>query len=104
MRTFAWIGLAGMLSIVVLTATATAGPAEDFAAAYAKAEGASRQSEVMKTQWSVTVSELKAAQSAARDGNYGEAIDHARKAEALANASIAQAKEQETAWKQGVIH
>ena len=47
---------------------------------------------------------LKAAQTAAAAGKYDEAVKHAQQAEALANASIAQAKEQETAWKQAVIH
>ena len=47
--------------------------------------------------------ELKAAKKAADAGNFDEAIKHAQQAEALANASIAQAKEQATAWKNAVI-
>ena len=47
--------------------------------------------------------ELKAAKKAADAGNFDEATKHAQEAEALANASIAQAKEQATAWKNAVI-
>lgn len=103
MRIRVSIGLIAGLSTAGLAAVALAGPAEDFKAAYAKAEAASQQATAMKTQWTTTVNELKAAQSAAGAGNYDAAIALARQAEALAEASIAQAKEQETAWKDGVI-
>lgn len=103
MRSAVSSGLIGLIAAAGLTTAACAGPAEDFAAAYAKAEAASKQAAAMKTQWTTTVSELKAAQSAASSGKYPEAIALAGHAEALAQASIAQAKEQATAWKDGVI-
>jgi hypothetical protein len=94
--------------VVVLTATglataALAASADDFRAAYAKAEAAENQAAARKNQWTTTDTELKAAKKAADVGNFGEAIKHAQEAEALANASIAQAKEQATAWKNAVI-
>ncbi len=91
-----------MLSLVGLT-SALAGPAEDFNAAYAKAEAASRQAAAMKTQWATTVAALGAAKKAGDAGKYDEAIELARHAEALANASIAQAKQQAADWTQAVI-
>lgn len=103
MRNGVSLGLIAGLSAAGLTAAALAGPAEDFKSAYNKAEAASRQAAAMKTQWSTTVNELKAAQNAASAGNYAEAIALARHAEALAEASIAQAKEQATSWRDGVI-
>ncbi len=103
MRSPVSISLMAFLAAAGLTMAAWAGPAEDFAAAYAKAEAASKQAAAMKAQWTTTVSELKAAQNAASAGNYAEAIARARHAEALAEASIAQAKGQASAWKDGVI-
>jgi len=98
MRVTALIGLS-----VALTAPAAAGPPEDFAAAYAAAESASKESLALKTQWTVTVSALHAAQAAAQAGKFDDAIALARLAEALAKASIAQAKDQQATWTQGVI-
>ncbi len=86
-----------------MATAASAGPAEDFAAAYAKADAAAKRAAAMKTEWTTTVSELKAAQTAASAGDYSDAIARAEHAEALAEASIAQAQEQATAWKTSVI-
>jgi hypothetical protein len=80
-----------------------AAAADDFKAAFAKAEAAERQAGALKNQWTTTESELKAAQRAAAAGNYPEAVKHAQFAEALAKASIAQANEQTTAWQNAVI-
>jgi hypothetical protein len=91
-----------MASLAGLT-VAIAGPADDFKAAYAKAEAASRQAVAMKTQWLPTVAALAGAKKAADAGRYDDAITLARYAEELANASIAQAKEQAADWTQAVI-
>ena len=96
------IGSIAMLSLVGLTC-AMADPAEDFKAAYAKAEAASKQAAAMKTQWVPTVATLAAAKEAGDAGKFDEAIALAHKAEALANASVAQAKEQAADWTQAVI-
>ena len=93
---------AAMLSLAGLDA-ALAGPAEDFAAAYAKAEAASNAAAAMKTQWLPTASALAAAKKAGEAGKYDDAIALAREAEALANASIAQAKEQAADWTNAKI-
>ena len=103
MRSPVLIGLAVSLSIAAVSA-ALAATADDFKAAYAKAETASKEAAALKNQWTTTASELKAAQAAAAAGNYATAVADAKQAEALARASIAQAKEQATAWKQAVIH
>jgi hypothetical protein len=96
------IGSIAMLSLVGLNA-AMADPADDLKAAYAKAETASKQAAAMKTQWMPTVAALAAAKKSGDAGKYDEAIALARHAEALANASIAQAKEQAADWTQAVI-
>ncbi len=96
------VAAAAMLSLVG-PGVALAGPAEDFAAAYAKAEAASKQAAALKTQWAPTVAALAAAKTSGNAGKYDEAIELARHAEALANASIAQAKEQAADWTQAVI-
>jgi len=103
MRSRAVIRLAVVVSTLAVTTAAFAVTADDFNAAYAKAEAAEQQAGALKNQWTTTEAELKAAQKAAAAGNFDEAIKHAQQAEALANASIAQAKEQATDWKQAVI-
>lgn len=97
------LGLAVALSISGLTGQALAASAEDFKAALAKAEAANKQAGALKNQWTATEDVLKSAQAAAATGNYDEAIRDAEQAEALANASIAQAKEQTAIWRQAVI-
>jgi hypothetical protein len=103
MRVQALIRLAVVLAATGLATAALAASADDFQAAYAKAEAAKNQAGGLKNQWTTTDTELKAAKKAADAGNFDEAIKHAQEAEALANASIAQAKEQATAWKNAVI-
>jgi dipeptidyl aminopeptidase/acylaminoacyl peptidase len=97
------IRIAVMLSLGGLATAALAASADDFKTAYAKAEVANNQAAMLKNQWTTTESELKAAQAAATAGNYDEAVKHAQQAEALANASVAQAREQEKTWTQAVI-
>jgi hypothetical protein len=104
MRRHAVLGLALVASIAGLTTAAAAASADDFKAAYTKAEAAEKQAAALKNQWTTTEAELKAAQAAAKSGNYDEAAKRAQQAEALADASIAQAKEQATAWTQAIIH
>jgi hypothetical protein len=103
MRVHALIRLAVILSAAGLTTAAWAASADDFNAAYTKAEAAENQAGTLKTQWTTTEDALKAAKKAADAGNFDDAIKHAQQAEALANASIAQAKEQATAWKNAAI-
>jgi len=97
------VGLMSMLGAAALAFAAVAAPADDFKAAYAKAEAASKEAAALKTQWTTTVATLKAAKKAADAGKLDDAIALAKKAEALAQASTAQAREQESAWKDGVI-
>jgi hypothetical protein len=97
------INLTAFVMAAGLTMAALAAPADGFKAAYAAAEAASKQAAALKTQWTTTVATLHAAQDAAKAGRYDEAIALAKQAQALAEASIAQAKDQATAWKDGVI-
>jgi esterase/lipase len=97
------VGLVVGLSIGGLTSAALASPADDFKAALAKAEAANQEAGALKNQWTTTADAFKAAQAAAAAGHYVEAIKDAQQAEALANASIAQAKEQVAIWRQAVV-
>ena len=103
MRTRALIRLAVILSVAGLATAALAASADDFKAALAKAEAANKQAGALKNQWTTTTNALKAAQKAAASGNFDEAVKHANQAEALANASIAQAKAEQTAWTAAVV-
>ena len=104
MRTRLLIQLAVVLSVVGFVTAAFAASADDFKAAYAQAEAASKKALAMKTGWQTTTKELKAAKKAAGAGKYDDAVKHAKMAEALANASIAQSEEQKKLWKDAVIH
>jgi hypothetical protein len=101
MRTM--IRLAILLSLAAMPAAAFAASADDFKAAYEKAEAASKQANALKNEWTTTGAALKAAKAAADAGKFDEAVAHAKQAEALANGSIAQAKEQEKLWPEAVI-
>jgi hypothetical protein len=103
MRNRTLIGLSVILSLGGLATAALAASADDFSAAYAKAEAADKEAGALKNQWTSTASELKAAQAAANAGHYDAAVALALHAEALANASIVQAKEQAAVWTQAVI-
>jgi len=103
MHMHALIRLAVVFSLTGLATAALAASADDFKAAYAKAEAAENQAGALKNQWTTTADTLKAAQAAAAAGKYDEAVKDAQQAEALANASIAQAKEQAADWTKAVI-
>lgn len=103
MRKCAVIVRAVILMAECFCTAASAASADDFKAAFAKAQATQQQAGALKNQWTTTESELKAAQAAAAAGNYDEAVRHAQFAEALAKASLAQAREQATAWKNAVI-
>jgi hypothetical protein len=97
------IRIALVLSVAGFATAALAASADDFKAVYAKAEAANKQAGALKNQWTTTASELKAAKKAADAGKFDDAVKLAQQAEALANASIAQAKEQEKLWPEAVV-
>jgi predicted nucleic acid-binding Zn-ribbon protein len=103
MRARLLIQLAVILSVGGLATATLAASADDFKAAYAKAEAANKKAGAMKNQWTTTASELKAAKKAGDEGKFDDAIKHAEHAAALANASTAQAEEQKKLWKDAVV-
>ena len=100
---FAVIRLAALALLAAFATSALAASADDFKTALAKAEAATKTAAALKNQWTTTADVLKAAQAAASAGNYDQAVKLAGEAEALANASIAQAKEQAADWTKAVI-
>ena len=97
----ALIGFA--LALSLFGGVALAASADDFNAAYAKAEAAQKQAAQMKTAWTTAAVSLNNAKKAADAGKFDEATALAQHAEALANASIAQAKDQQEHWRDAVI-
>jgi len=91
----------GLLATTAAHATSTQA---DFDAAYAAAQSAEKDAGALKNQWTTTEQALAAAKKAAAAGDFDSAVNQAQQAEALAKASIAQAKEQDSAWKAAVIH
>jgi hypothetical protein len=103
MRTRTLIRWAVILSIAGMTPAALAAPADDFKAAYAKAEAASKQALKMKNGWTTTANALKAAKKAADASKFDDAVKLAKQAEALAEASMAQAKSEAKLWRDAEI-
>ena len=103
MRTRTFIRLAVILSVAGFAGTAFAATADDFNAAYAKAEAAEKDAGGLKNQWTATEADLKKAKAAAAAGKFDDAVKLAQQAEALANAAIAQAKEQAKLWPDAVV-
>ena len=99
-RLFAATGLI----LAVMTAAEAAATQSDFDVAFTAAQAAEKDAGALKNQWTTTEQVLAAAKKAAAAGDFDAAVKQAQQAEALAKASIAQAKEQDTAWKAGVIH
>jgi len=103
MRTHVLIRLAVALSAGAFATAAWAASADDYKAVLAKAEAAVKQAHALKNEWTTTAPALKAAEAAAAAGKFDEAVAHAQQAEALANGSIEQAKEQEKLWPEAVV-
>ncbi len=97
----AWICLA--VTLFFAGAAQAASTEADFKTALAAAEAAEQDAGALKNQWIPTEQALAAAKKAAAAGDFDAAVAQAKEAEALAKASIAQAKEQQTAWRAGVI-
>ena len=95
---FAAAFLCGTLSMAQAASTQA-----DFDAALASAQAVEKDAGALKNQWTTTEETLTAAKKAAAAGDFDTAVSDAKQAEALAKASIVQAKEQESAWKLGVI-
>lgn len=93
------------LSATVLAA-AFAGPSisqADYQASYAKASALADKALAMHAGWTVTEKALQQAQQAAANQDFDQAVVLAQQAEALAQASIRQSVEQQTAWRAAVI-
>jgi hypothetical protein len=97
------IRLTVALAVGGFATAALAASADDFKAAYAKAEAASKQAHAHKNEWTTTLGALKAAKAAGDAGKFDEAVKHAQEAEALANASVAQSEEQKKLWPDAVV-
>jgi hypothetical protein len=99
MRTYLFVALACSLAGAAQAASTEA----EFKTALAAAEAAEQDAGALKNQWIPTEQALAAAKKAAAAGDFDGAVAQAKEAEALAKASIAQAKEQQSAWRAGVI-
>jgi len=91
--------------LIAGAASALAGASEaDFKAAYAAAEAANKQAASLRNQWTTTAAALAAAKKAAEAGDFDTAVASSQEAEALAKASIYQARSEKDAWKALEIH
>ena len=93
----------GLVWLAAVTAAPAANTEADFNAALAAAQAAEKDAGALKNRWTTTEQTLAAAKKAAAAGNFDTAVSEAKHAEALAKASIAQAKEQQDAWKAAVV-
>jgi hypothetical protein len=92
------------LALFALASPALAASTEaDYKSALAAAEAAEKEAGTLKNQWVPTEQALAAAKKAAAANDFDIAVKQAQQAEALAKASIFQAKEQDETWKAAVI-
>lgn len=80
---------------------AHAGPKEDFNDVYSKAQ--STHEDAGTFQWTVTSDRLKAAKSAAENGDFDKARSMAQEALNLAKESLAQREQQQEVWRNVAI-
>ncbi len=92
-----------LIALPLATHAFAASTEADFKTAFAAAEAAEKQAAALKNRWTTTEQALAAAKKAAATNDFDTAVKQAQQAEALAKASIAQAKEQQDAWKAAVI-
>jgi hypothetical protein len=98
-----FIPIFGVLCLTTASAAMAASNEADFKTALTAAEAAEKDASALKNQWTTTEQALTAARKAAAAGDFDAATNAAGQAEALAKASIAQAKEQREAWRAAVI-
>jgi len=103
MRARLLLALAVMFFFAAISAAPAANTAVDVQSALAAAEAAEKAAGALKNQWTVTEDALTAAKKAAAAGDYDTAVRFAKRAEALAKASIDQANEQKNAWRAAVV-
>jgi hypothetical protein len=92
------------LPLIAMATPALAATDADFKAAYAAADAANKEAFALRNQWTVTATALTEAKKAADAGDFDKAIAAAREAEALAKASVYQARSEKEAWKAEIIH
>jgi outer membrane biogenesis lipoprotein LolB len=98
MRIFT-LALASALLIAGAASMPAASSEADFKAAYAAAEAANKEAGSLRNQWTVTAAALAAAKKAADAGDFDQAVAQSKEAEALAKASIYQARSEKELWK-----
>jgi len=91
--------VASVLLIASATSAFAASSEDEFKAAFAAAEAANKEAGSLRNQWTVTAAALNAAKKAAETGDFDKAVASSKEAEALAKASIFQAKSEKTLWK-----
>jgi hypothetical protein len=95
--------LALMMALPLIATPVLAATDADFKAAFAAADAANKEAASLRNQWTVTATALTDAKKAADAGDFDKAVASAKEAEALAKASVFQAKSEKQAWKDEVI-
>ena len=85
------------------TRASEADDAETFKAAYEAGQAARKAAAAVGFEWRDTKRMLRRAKKLAEKGEYEKAIELANKAKRQGEHGVAQAREQETAWKEAVL-
>jgi hypothetical protein len=93
--------LLALASVLLITGATSAFAATeaDYKAALSAAEAANKEAAGLRNQWTVTAAAIAAAKKAAEAGDFDKAVASSNEAEALAKASIFQATNEKTLWK-----
>ena len=91
------------IALLLVATPALAASDADYKAAYAAAEAANKEAGQLRNQWTTTASTLADAKKAGDAGDFDKAVASAKEAEALAKASVYQAKSEKELWKDEAI-
>jgi len=93
--------LLALVSVLLIAGatSALAATEADYKTALAAAEAANKEAAGLRNQWTVTAAAIAAAKKAAEAGDFDKAVASSNEAEALAKASIFQATNEKTLWK-----
>jgi hypothetical protein len=90
-------------ALLLATTPVLAASEADYKAAYTAAEAANKEAGGLRNQWTTTASTLADSKKAGDAGDFDKAVASAKEAEALAKASVFQAKSEKQLWKDEAI-
>jgi hypothetical protein len=96
--------LLALALLILASSAAYAATQQDAETALARAKQAEAEAGKLGNRWVPAEAMVKSAEKSIEDQDWDKAVAAATEAQALAERAIAQSKEQESAWRDAVIH